>query len=108
MKKRILFLILLIIFVLPALALAQYYRPSAPAASTIAGMIPTLKTLAWQVFGLIALMAFIIAGILFLTSGGAPDKLNTARNSLIWGVVGIVVGILAYSILTIMGTALGA
>jgi hypothetical protein len=61
----------------------------------------------WIIFGGIAVIAFVVSGILFLTAGGAPEKVATARNAAIWGIAGVVVGILAYSILAIVGTALG-
>jgi NAD/NADP transhydrogenase beta subunit len=46
---------------------------------------------------------FIVAGILFLTSMGDPGKLATARAAVIWAVVGVVVAIIAFSIINIVG-----
>ena len=53
-------------------------------------------------------MSIIIAGILFLVSGGDAEKIKTARNAFIWGVVGIVVGLLAFSIVSLVRSAIGA
>ena len=61
----------------------------------------------WIVFSAIAVILFVIAGILFLTASGAPEKLSTARSALIWGVVGVAVAIIAYSIITIVSGVLG-
>lgn len=59
----------------------------------------------WQFFVGLAVIMFIIAGILFLTSNGAPDKITQARNAFIWGVVGVIVAIVAFSIVAIISGA---
>jgi FtsH-binding integral membrane protein len=51
---------------------------------------------------------FVVAGITFLTANGEPDKLKTARSALLWGTIGIVVAIIAYSIIGIISGALTA
>ena len=61
-----------------------------------------IKTAVWSIFAIVVFVAFAVAGILFLTAGGAPDKIATARQMAIYGVIGIIVGILAYSILEIV------
>ena len=53
-------------------------------------------------FALFALVSFVIAGIFFLTAQGQPEKLKIARSFVLWGVVSIIVAILAYSIITIV------
>lgn len=95
-KKLISSLAIVSLLVLPLAVFAV------PATRTLTGIITSLQTLAWQIFGLIAVICFVIAGILFLTSGGDPEKVQTARNAFMWGVAGIVVGILAYSIISII------
>ena len=62
----------------------------------------------WVVFTVIAVVAFIVAGFLFLTAFGEAEKLTKARSAVIWGVVGIIVAILAYGITTIVSNAIGA
>jgi len=66
-----------------------------------------IKDFAWQIFGLVAVVMFVIAGILFLTAQGDTDKLTKAKQAFLWGVAGVVVGIIAYSILAIAGALLG-
>ena len=56
------------------------------------------------VFGAIAVICIIYSGILFLTASGDTTKLKTARASLLWGIVGIVVGFFAYKALPFFGT----
>lgn len=72
-----------------------------------ANLADRIKDFAWQVFALIAVIMFIIAGVLFLTAQGEAEKLTKARSAFMWGVAGVVVGIVAYSILYIVGSFLG-
>lgn len=102
MKKIVVSLILLSILFVPVMAFAQ---PTTTIGS-LDQLVNAIKRPLWVVFGLIALIAFVIAGILFLTAAGDPEKIKNARNAFLWGVVGIVVGIVAYSIVTIIETAL--
>jgi len=53
----------------------------------------------WIIFGVITVVCFVIAGVLFLTAAGDPQKLSQAKLAVIWGAVGVVVGIVAYSII---------
>lgn len=61
----------------------------------------------WVVFSAIAVICFVFAGILFLTAQGQPEKIKTAKSAFLWGIVGVVVGIIAYSIISITCKALG-
>lgn len=54
------------------------------------------------IFGAVAVICFLVAGVLFLTAAGDPGKLTIARAAFIWGIVGVVVGILAFSIIEII------
>lgn len=58
-------------------------------------------------FGAFAVIMFVVCGILFLTANGDAQKLTTAKNALLWGVVGVVIGIIAFSIVGIVGGILG-
>jgi riboflavin transporter FmnP len=42
----------------------------------------------------------VIAGILFLTSAGSPERMGTAKKTLIYGIIGMVVGFAAADIVT--------
>ena len=58
----------------------------------------------WILFTAIAVIFFVVAGILFLTAQGNPEQVSKARSAFFWGVVGVVVGIIAYSIITLVGS----
>jgi hypothetical protein len=104
MNKKKLFLILPGILILPATAFAQVQSciVGGPCVTSITGMIHSVEMAAGLIFGGVAVICFLIAGILFLTAGGEPEKIKQARAAFIWGVAGVIVGILAFSIIAIV------
>ena len=60
----------------------------------------------WTIFGGVVVVCFVYSGILFLSAGGEPSKLEKARSSFFWGIAGVVVGILAWSALNLVGSLL--
>lgn len=109
MKKIALSLICLSVIALPVLAMAADPvvgdRPGDVA--DFNSLVKSILDITWVVFVVIAVVMFVIAGILFLTAQGDPTKVGTARMAFLWGVAGIVVGIVAYSIVTIVGSTIG-
>ncbi|MBU4204628.1 hypothetical protein KKE19_00100 [Patescibacteria group bacterium] len=95
MKRNLIALsLIVVILAAPVLVLAQKQG------LTLDGIINSIKNATWKVFGIIAIVMFVVAGVLFLTAGGDPEKVGTARKAFIWGVAGVIVGILAFSIIT--------
>ena len=72
--------------------------------SSLGSLVNAIENAAGLVFGCIAVICFVVAGILFLTAGGAPEKIQAARSAFLWGVAGVVVGIIAFSIIAIVGS----
>ncbi len=104
MSKKTFFTVLSGILALPLIASAQVYNISFGPAVSITSIVAGAKTAAWIIFGGVAVVCFVVAGALFLTAQGAPEKLKTAMASFIWGVAGAIVGILAYSIIAVVGS----
>ena len=101
MSKKILVSILLGVLATPSIILAQQlYRPGSPVDTF--SLSSNLEMAIWIIFTLIVVICFIMAGVMFLTSQGQPDKIATAKSALIWGIVGVIVGIIAYSIIAII------
>ena len=77
-----------------------------PAGATIniSTLIPViLGWLAWGA-GAIAFGFLIYGGILFVTSGGDAEKATKARNTILYAIVGIIVVVLSYAIITFANT----
>lgn len=102
MKKIVVSLILLSMLFVPVMAFAQ---PNVTI-SSLDQLVEAVKRPIWVVFGLIALISFVVAGILFLSAAGNPEKIAQARTAFLWGIVGVVVGIVAYSIVAIIEATL--
>ena len=103
-------LISLSILLLPIAAVAQM-SPTAngglvsnTSITSLGSLVNAIENAAGLVFGCIAVICFVVAGILFLTAGGAPEKIQAARSAFLWGVAGVVVGIIAFSIIAIVGS----
>jgi len=71
--------------------------------NTIMGLI---NWVAWIV-GLAAVVMGLWAGILFITAGGDAAKVTTARNILLYAIIGIAVAILAFSLVAISQSIFG-
>lgn len=50
------------------------------------------------IVGVIAVVMMIIGGISFITSQGDTNKVTKARNTILYGVVGLIVALLAFAI----------
>jgi hypothetical protein len=58
------------------------------------------------VIGVIAVIMIIISAIRFVTSGGDPSTVNSAKNSIIYSIVGLVIAVLAQVIVRFVLTKL--
>lgn len=56
------------------------------------------------VVGLLAVVMIIIGGINFITSQGDTGKVTKARNTILYGVIGMVIAIFAYAIVNFVIT----
>jgi len=66
------------------------------------GVMTTAVSLVSIVIGIVAVIIIIIAGIKFMTSQGDPQKINTARNQIIYALVGIAVAALAQGLVALV------
>ena len=125
MKKLALILPVLLIAVLlsPMLALAQAPTGGIGTAPTggvnigSTGTITGTTQLVGLILGLVNWFAWFVAlvavlfglysGVLFITAGGDDEKVTKAKNILLYAIVGIVVAILAFSIVSISKSIAG-
>ena len=68
------------------------------------GEISTVLTIVFSITGAIAVMIIVIAGFRFILSQGEPQKVAQARNAIVYASVGLIVSILA---VTIVGFVIG-
>lgn len=51
------------------------------------------------ILGFIAIIAFIVAGILYLTAAGNDGQIKTAKAAMTWSIVGVIVALMGYVII---------
>lgn len=86
MNKKILFLIILATIALPVIS----YAVNGPTE-----MFEAVKNLAVTIGAAIVVIGWIIAGILYLTAAGAPEKIGTAKKAMIAAIIGTILVIMA-------------
>ena len=51
------------------------------------------------IFGFLAVIAFLISGIQYLTAAGDQGQIDTAKNNMKWSIVGVIVALGGYVII---------
>ena len=83
-KKTIFLIVLLAVLVVPTFAYAD-----------LCSMVEKLSTSLQVLAASLATIAFIVSGVMFLSATGNPSNMSVAKASLIAGVIGIVIVLLA-------------
>lgn len=60
------------------------------------------------IVGALSVIMIIVAGILYLTSAGSPEKMTKAKTALVYAIAGIVITLMASAIVAIIRTTIGA
>jgi len=68
------------------------------------GIIPAVA----GIVGALSVIMIIVAGILYLTSAGSPEKMTKAKTALMYAIAGIVITMIAEAIVVTIRSALGA
>jgi hypothetical protein len=59
------------------------------------GIITKIANIIALIIGIAAVIVIIIAGIQYMVSTGDPTKVNNAKNAIIYAIVGLIVAVLA-------------
>ena len=100
MKKFISGLIGLVILSLPVVTLAQNNAVNIP--TTLQDAVGRIVGPLFLVLVAISIIFIIFAAYTFVTSGGDPGKTETARATLIYAIIGIVVAFLALGLYNLL------
>ena len=106
MKKIISVLALATLFVLPIACLADAASP--PENLDLWDALETVVTYLFGLLIILAVMFLVIAGILFITAQGDLEKVKKARDFVLWALVGVIVGVLAYALVNFVQNMVGA
>ncbi len=108
MDKKILVSAVAAFLVSPLAALAFNAGPvPQQVVFTIPGLIDIIFGFIWPIVVAFAIIMFIIAALQFFTAQGDPGKVEDARQFVIWGVVGMMVALLAFSIPLVVRLTIG-
>lgn len=87
------------LLLLPVVSLAINFPPQPVGqALDIRVAVSNIINFIWPIVVGIVVIMFLAAGIIFLTAQGEPNKISQARQAVIWGVAGVIVIVLAFSI----------
>lgn len=99
MKKVLVSLVLTSLLLTPILVLAQGEPgPVAAPGWLTYDVIDTLDSITNYLFGFLLVIAaifIIVAAFMFVTASGDPDKTKTARNFVLYALIGVLVAFLA-------------
>lgn len=78
--------------------------PEGVKGSELMGTINTVINVIIGIIGMLAVIMIIVGGINFVLSQGDTAKVTKARNTILYGVVGLVVALLAFAIVNFVLT----
>jgi len=62
------------------------------------GQIQTVMSIVFAMFGAIALIVLVIAGLRYVSSSGDPTTMSKAKNTIIYAAIGFIVSMSAFAI----------
>lgn len=75
--------------------------------SCIPILVKNLINAALVFSGVVALILIIYAGVMFITSRGDPEKVATARKTITWAAIGLVVIFLSFFVVSVISKITG-
>ena len=78
-----------------------------PGASTdLMGDIKNILNAVFGVIGIIAVIMIVLGGISYATSQGDPGKVKKGKDTILYGIIGLIVALLAFAIVNFVLGAL--
>lgn len=77
-------------------------------APTLGNQITTVINVLLYILGAIAVIMIVVGGIRYVTSGGDSGAVSSAKNTILYSVIGLIVAIMAYAIVNFVITAFHA
>lgn len=77
------------------------------ASGGIVGLLTSLLKWALTILGILGVLGFVVAGILYLTAAGEEDRIKKAKSAMVFSIVGVVVGLAGVIIMNAIQNWLG-
>jgi lysylphosphatidylglycerol synthetase-like protein (DUF2156 family) len=69
-------------------------------------MVGKIIQTVFMIVGIIAVIVIIIGGIMYATSQGDSGKLTTAKNTILYAAIGLIISLLSFAIVSFILTAM--
>ena len=79
-------------------SLAQCNMDKADTENTLMSTVQIIINVIIGVLGVLAVVMIVLGGVTFVTSQGDPAKTKKAKDTILYGIIGLVVALLAYAI----------
>lgn len=73
----------------------------------IEGTVTNVINIFLYIVGILAVVMIIVGGVQYTTSAGDQAKVTKAKNTILYGIIGLVVSVLAYAIVNFVLSKLG-
>ncbi len=67
---------------------------------TIGSMLNVVLNYTLALVGILGVIGFVIAGILYLTAAGDEDQAGKAKNVMMYSIIGVIVALIGYIVVT--------
>lgn len=103
-------LLLTMMFMAPALVFAQLTTPSGTGLpqSSVMDIISNIMYWLLMIVGIVGVIGFAIAGLLYLTAAGDEGRIGQAKNAMMYSIIGIIVALAGLVALQFAKSMLGA
>ena len=98
------------LFFVPVAALAQFNPPAGTnlPSAPIFDIIRNVMLWLLAILGFIAVIGFVISGIMYLVAAGDEDRQASAKRAMYYSITGVIVGLVGLVILFAVARLLGA
>ena len=97
-------------FLFPLVASAQFTKPGNTGlpTGTIFNIIKGIMNWLLGILGFVAVIGFVVSGIMFLIAAGDEDRQKTAKKAMFYSITGVIVGLVGYVALLAIEAMLNA
>lgn len=79
----------------------EFYNPLG-GVNTIPALIVKATKIILALTGMLAVLFIIIGGLRYITSGGSPEAVKSAKNTVTYAIIGLVIAVMAFAIVNVV------